>query len=145
MCRTQLQTLQNHKQSSPLTACAKCEKYYAFAVTICCPKLICTCSYNLFYYIIRQSVCQYFLSTIVSQLTTFCHFLLQIILFIINCDRQEQLSIMCSFKSHFFIFNHPQHGKSGLSDCPERPPFFIIISYQILPTTLPQQNTLSCS
>lgn len=44
-CRTQLQTLQNHKQSSPLAACAKGEKHPAFAVTICCPKLICTCNH----------------------------------------------------------------------------------------------------
>ena len=65
-CRTQLQTLQNHKQSSPLSACAKGEKHPAFAVTICCPKAICTCSYNLFYYIIRQSACQYFSSIVIS-------------------------------------------------------------------------------
>ena len=65
-CRMQLQALQHRRQSLLLPRVQKGEKHPAFAVTICCPKLICTCSHNLFYYIIRQSVRQYFLSIIVS-------------------------------------------------------------------------------
>ena len=58
-CRMQLPALQHFKQ---ICYCRvdKRRKYPAFAVTIHRPKLICTYSYSLFYYTIRQSVCQFF-------------------------------------------------------------------------------------